>query len=100
MQNPDVCMLAAAAILKYIDYRLTSFTMHSCISVSLIRPFSWDKDKNKYFFLFYLSLIQGRSQKFVSEGDKPGNWGHKSPSRVRRQNPGEGLGMKPPEAEE
>jgi len=43
--------------------------------------------------------IQGRSQKFVSEGTKPGDWGQKSPSEVQGQRPGGGLGVKPPEAE-
>ena len=44
---------------------------------------------------------QGRSQKFVSEGDKTvGLGGQKSPSGVQGQNPGGDLGAKPPEAED
>ena len=45
-----------------------------------------------------MSCHQGRSQKFVSEGDKPGDWGQKSPSGVQGQNPVGVLGAKPPEA--
>ena len=42
---------------------------------------------------------QGRSQKFVSEGDKTGGLGgQKSPSGVQGQNPGGDLGA--PEAED
>ena len=43
---------------------------------------------------------QGRNQKFVSEGDKTGVWGQKSPSGVQGQSPGGGQGEKPPEAED
>ena len=42
--------------------------------------------------------IQGRSQKFVSEGDETGRLGQKSPSGVQGQSPGGGLGAKPPKA--
>jgi len=44
---------------------------------------------------------QGRSQKFVSEGDKTGGLGteQKFPSEVQGQSPGVGLVAKPPEAE-
>ena len=38
---------------------------------------------------------QGRSQKFVSERGKQGNWGQKSPSGVQGQSPGAGLGVRP-----
>jgi len=47
-----------------------------------------------------LRQVQGRSQKFVSEEDKTGGLGQKSPSGVQGQNPGGGLGAKPPEAED
>jgi len=38
---------------------------------------------------------QRRSQKFVSEGTKPGDWGQKSPSGVQGQNPGGVWGQSP-----
>jgi len=37
-------------------------------------------------------LNQGRSQKFVSDGTKPEDWGQKSPSGLQEQSPGGGLG--------
>jgi len=43
---------------------------------------------------------QGRSQKFVSEGTKQGDWGQESPNGVQGQSPGVGLGAKPREAED
>ena len=38
---------------------------------------------------------QGRSQKFVSEGDKTGGLGTEVPQRVQGQSPGGGLGEAP-----
>jgi len=37
----------------------------------------------------------GRSEKFVSEGDKTGDWGQKSPSGVHGQSPGGVWGRSP-----
>jgi len=44
--------------------------------------------------------MQGRNQKFVSEGDKTGRLGTEVPSRVQGQSPDGGLGAKPPEDED
>ena len=44
------------------------------------------------------STGQGRSQKFVSEGDKTGGLGTEVTQRVQGQSPGGDLGAKPPDA--
>ena len=58
----------------------------------------------KHFATEEVSILavaeQGRSQKFVSEGDKTGVLGQKFPSGVQGQRPGGGLEAKPPEAED
>jgi len=51
-------------------------------------------------FHFPSPPCQGRSQKFVSEGDKTGGLGTEVPQRIQGQSPGGGLGAKPPEAED
>ena len=43
---------------------------------------------------------QGRSHKFVSEGDKTGNGERSPPAGSRGMSPGGGLGAKPREAED